>query len=104
MAKGPARILALRLMAGIGARRGEAATSDCRPARRYPMEPANPPLPTPRKRLFQSFSGSQTSKRISESAVGRSTPVDAAEGRQVMERLVDSGALQIAGSDCVPPW
>src|SRR6201984_3303961 len=39
------------------------------------MDPANPPLPTPRKRWFQSFSGSHTSKRISESGPGRNTPV-----------------------------
>ena len=64
----------------------------------YQMEPAKPPLPTPRKRWFQSFSGSQTSKRISESAEGRSNPVTRQNGGQFMQRLVDTGTTQIAGS------
>src|SRR5580704_15219538 len=38
------------------------------------MAPAKPPLPTPRYFSFQPATGIQTSKRISESLVGRITP------------------------------
>src|SRR4029077_13357987 len=64
------------------------------------MEPANPPLPTLRNLPFQSEAGNHTSKRISESAVGRITPARRQNAGSLSMGLPDGGVNLPAGTAC----
>src|SRR5579859_2268625 len=60
------------------------------------MDPAKPPLPTPRKLWFQPLSGIQTSILMSESGAGLSVAVT----RQKAKRFL---GLKTGPNSCSPP-
>src|ERR1700719_2034306 len=64
------------------------------------MEPANPPLPTLRNLPFQSEAGNHTSKRISESGLGRMTPARRQNAGSLSRGLPEGGVNLPAGTAC----
>src|SRR5882672_4065915 len=57
------------------------------------MVPAHPPLPTPANLPFHFSSGSQTSKRMCDSAVGSMVPVTRQNGGRLVVALVEPGGV-----------
>src|ERR1700686_2340540 len=63
------------------------------------MEPANPPFPALRNFPFQSETGSQTSKRMYESLVGRITPATRQNAGRLLRVLPKGGTNFPAGAE-----
>lgn len=64
------------------------------------MEPAKPPLPAPRSRPFQFCKGSQISKRMAESLVGRMIPVTRQNGGSPVKEGRDSMMVIVPEATC----